>query len=168
MKISLRSIKKNLTCFLILIILSISFYFINACLLIKQSIIREPVKSNNCVQVLKSSRLFCMIITHNQNMQSLAQLMAKSWANKCDKFKFVLLLNATGLTEIDNVLQPPGLEIDDYEQLTDKVFTALKYIYSKYPDFDWYMKADDDTYVFVDNLRWFLDKKNASKPITFG
>ena len=30
------------------------------------------------------------------------------------------------------------------------------------------MKAEDDTYVFVDNLRYFLSSQNASEPVYFG
>lgn len=96
--------------------------------------------------------------------------MKEVWASKCDDFRYVLFMNndTTGLNEIDHVLQPPNLLNDTYGKLTDKVLNAIKYVYFKYPNFDWYLKADDDTYVFVDNLRWFLSKKNASKPVTFG
>lgn len=72
-------------------------------------------------------------------------------------------------TEIlDHVLEPPGLVNDTYEQLTDKVMLAFKHIYLNYPDYDWYLKADDDTFIFTENLRFFLSLKNPKKPISFG
>lgn len=116
------------------------------------------------------SRIFCLMLTQKKTLETKAKFMTKAWANHCDNYKLVLLFNndTSGITEIDHVLQPPGVLIDTYKELTDKVFNALKYVFSKYPKYDWYIKADDDTFMFIDNLRWFLSQKNSSKPITFG
>lgn len=110
------------------------------------------------------------MITQKSNLETQAKVMTEAWAKYCDNYKLVLFFNndTSGIAEIDHVLQPPGLLWDTYEKLTDKVLYTLKYIYSTYPDYDWYLKADDDTYVFVDNLRWFLEQHNSSEPITFG
>ena len=94
--------------------------------------------------------------------------MVNSWAKKCDNFKLVLLLNNATSDLSEYILQPPGLLNDAYNKLTDKVLYTLKYVFQEYPDYDWYMKADDDTYVFTDNLRWFLSQKNSSQPVTYG
>jgi glycoprotein-N-acetylgalactosamine 3-beta-galactosyltransferase len=69
-----------------------------------------------------------------------------------------------------NILQPPGLNetLNKYKRLTDKVFLTFKYLYKRYNYYDWYLKADDDTWIFVDNLRKFLANKNASTPVTYG
>lgn len=72
------------------------------------------------------------------------------------------------LDESDYLLQPPGLVNDTYDRLTDKVFLTYKYLYTNYGDYDWYLKADDDTFVFMENLRRFLADKDSSKPVTFG
>ena len=48
------------------------------------------------------------------------------------------------------------------------MFQTFKYLYKNYNDFDFYLKADDDTFVFVDNLRKFLSNKNRSSPVTYG
>ncbi len=37
---------------------------------------------------------------------------------------------------------------------------TLKHVYNKYGYYDWYLKADDDTFIFVDNLREFIEKNN--------
>jgi glycoprotein-N-acetylgalactosamine 3-beta-galactosyltransferase len=66
------------------------------------------------------------------------------------------------------VLQPPGYNNENYSQLTDKMFGTYKYIYKKYSNYDWYLKADDDTFIFMDNLKKFLRSKNSSIPINFG
>ena len=53
-------------------------------------------------------------------------------------------------------------------KLSHKVFLTVKHLYNKYNDYDWYLKADDDTFIFVDNLRQFVADKNSSSPVTFG
>ena len=56
-----------------------------------------------------------------------------------------------------------------YEHLTQKSNLALLFAYKHHrDDFDWFVKADDDTYLIVDHLRTFLSKQNASEPVTFG
>ena len=102
-----------------------------------------------------------------------ASVVVDAWANKCDNYKLVTLLSETNKTQlpkeiIDHVLEPPGLEHDIYEKLTDKVFLSFKHIYSQYPDYDWYLKADDDTFIFMDNLEYFLSTKNPYKPVSYG
>jgi len=53
-------------------------------------------------------------------------------------------------------------------KLTDKVFMTFKYIFVHYKNYDWYLKTDDDTFIFMDNLREFLNTKNESQPVTYG
>ena len=48
------------------------------------------------------------------------------------------------------------------------MFRSFQAIYSKYNNYDWYLKADDDTFVFVDNLKSFLITKNSTAPVTYG
>ena len=100
--------------------------------------------------------------------------MNQTWAKECDKYFFIVKLdtkNSSRSIETFNtlpVLQPAGYKVEKYSKLTDKMFRTYKYIYKKYSDFDWYLKCDDDTFVFMDNLRQFLKTKNSSIPINFG
>jgi hypothetical protein len=56
-----------------------------------------------------------------------------------------------------------------YGHLTQKSTMAFLYAYQHHIDeFDWFIKADDDTYLIIDNLRAFLNEQNASEPVTFG
>jgi glycoprotein-N-acetylgalactosamine 3-beta-galactosyltransferase len=56
-----------------------------------------------------------------------------------------------------------------YEHLTQKSTLAFLFAYENYlNDFEWFVKADDDTYLFVDHLKTFLSEQNPLEPVTFG
>ena len=127
-----------------------------------------------------------MILTSKKSIKTKGRTVVNAWAKKCDNYKLVALVTNTDeshinnsnniitntnniRTEIDDVLQPPGLAIDAYSKLTDKVFLTFMYLQRKFLNkYDWFLKADDDTFIFVDHLREFLSNKNASQPVTYG
>ncbi|CAF4784727.1 unnamed protein product, partial [Rotaria sp. Silwood1] len=54
-----------------------------------------------------------------------------------------------------------------YDHLTRKSNLAFLFAYENYlNDFEWFVKADDDTYLIVEHLKTFLSKQNPSKPVT--
>ena len=58
---------------------------------------------------------------------------------------------------------------DDRTRLWQKSREAFKYVYKHYRDqADWFLKADDDTFVVMENLKYFLRDHQPSKPIYFG
>jgi glycoprotein-N-acetylgalactosamine 3-beta-galactosyltransferase len=107
-----------------------------------------------------------LILTTPQYFDTRARAVNSTWAPRCDKFSFI--------SEYSN--DTKGLPIaplanisSGYGHLTQKTTLAFHYVYEKYlNDFDWFVKADDDTYIFVDNLKSFLKEQNPSEPITFG
>jgi glycoprotein-N-acetylgalactosamine 3-beta-galactosyltransferase len=127
-----------------------------------------------------SPKLFCFVLTNPVYFSNRTQSIYNTWAKQCDNFKFISLipdiyLNKThdlnDSIELDYpfpLLKPKGFTIDVYKKLTDKIYLTLIELYSKYNDYDWYLKADDDTFVFVENLRDFIYDKPLHKPIMYG
>jgi hypothetical protein len=50
----------------------------------------------------------------------------------------------------------------------DKYFPALKEMWRKYPNVDWYTIIDDDTYIYFNAFDEFLSKKDPQKEYYFG
>jgi glycoprotein-N-acetylgalactosamine 3-beta-galactosyltransferase len=58
---------------------------------------------------------------------------------------------------------------DKYELITNKAIQTMKYIYDYHlNDFDWYLRANDDTYVIMENLKTFLSHKCPNSKEMYG
>jgi glycoprotein-N-acetylgalactosamine 3-beta-galactosyltransferase len=95
------------------------------------------------------------------------------WAQQCDNYAFFAKLNTSKQSEQHlrskfSILEPVGLVVDEYEKLSLKVFATFRDTYSKYGHYDWYLKADDDTFIFMDHLKMFLKDKKSTDPVTYG
>ena len=108
-------------------------------------------------------RVLCFIITHKNNLLTKAAAVKSTWAKRCNTFLF-----------FSSVSDPsfPVIAIHDQEgrkYLTAKTFRTFQYLFKHHlSDADWFMKADDDTYVIVENLRYLLSHYDPSKPIHIG
>ena len=55
------------------------------------------------------------------------------------------------------------------DHLTQKTFAALSHLYRhELADYDWFLKADDDVYVIVENLRLMLSHLSPDLPVYLG
>jgi len=58
---------------------------------------------------------------------------------------------------------------EGYSYLWGKTKKAVEYIYEKYvDDYDWFFKADDDTYVIMENLKNLLKDYDTDEGHYFG
>ena len=58
---------------------------------------------------------------------------------------------------------------DIYDRITDKTFKTMEYIYDNLMDeFDWFVRANDDTYIIMENLKLFLADKCADEKVIYG
>jgi glycoprotein-N-acetylgalactosamine 3-beta-galactosyltransferase len=120
----------------------------------------------------EKKNIFCIILTKVSNFNLRTKIVNKTWAFDCDKYYFIAKLDENNpQTEVSYpypIIQPSNYPQEDYNKLTDKVFGAFKEIYLRYNDYNWYLKADDDTIIFMDHLRDFLKDKNIHENLTYG
>ncbi|KAM4705154.1 glycoprotein-N-acetylgalactosamine 3-beta-galactosyltransferase 1 [Rhinophrynus dorsalis] len=111
----------------------------------------------------KKVRVLCWVMTGPQNLEKKTKHVKATWAQKCNK---VLYMSSEENKEFPTV----GLDTKEgRDQLYWKTIKAFQYVHDHHLDeADWFMKADDDTYVIVDNLRWLLSKHSPNDPIYFG
>ncbi|KAK2185026.1 hypothetical protein NP493_247g02023 [Ridgeia piscesae] len=102
-------------------------------------------------------------MTSRDNLQTKARHVRATWGRRCDKLLFASDSRDDKFPTID-INVPTGRE-----HLTAKSMKAFDYVFEHhYDDADWFMKVDDDTYVIVDNLRYFLSSRSSSEPVYFG
>ncbi len=125
-----------------------------------------------------NSKIFCIILTTPKKLESHSKIVYSTWAKKCDNHSFISLIPNEPVQffkrkEIKyqnsfNLLKPQGFVYENYDGLTDKVLKTIEDVFQNHPEYGWYLKADDDTFIFVDNLRLFVRDKKSRAPITFG
>ena len=73
-------------------------------------------------------------------------------------------------SEADDDLPSVKLEVGEgRDNLWGKTKLAFRHVYQHhFEDYDWFVKADDDTYMIIENLRYLLKDHNSSHPIYFG
>ncbi|XP_052455767.1 glycoprotein-N-acetylgalactosamine 3-beta-galactosyltransferase 1-B [Carassius gibelio] len=113
--------------------------------------------------LFKHVRILCWVMTSPNNLEKKAQHVKATWSRHCNIVVFI--------SSVDNPDFPTvGLKTKEgRDQLYWKTIRAFHYVMEKYGDeADWFLKADDDTYVIVDNLRWILASHSPEDPVYFG
>jgi glycoprotein-N-acetylgalactosamine 3-beta-galactosyltransferase len=117
----------------------------------------------------KRPRILCLVLTQSKNHATRMRALADTWGRKCDT-----LIAASDKT--DPALHTYRIEsMTGYWGIWDKLMQTLKQIVeggggdtTSIPpsvlvkDYDWILKADDDTYVIMENLQAFL--ANVTNP----
>lgn len=135
-----------------------------------------PIKGNSTIyhynSVLESTiadelynkvRILCWVMTAPSNLQKKAKHVKATWARHCNAVLFMSSVTDENFPTI-------GLDTKEgRDHLYWKTIRAFQYIHKHhFNDYDWFLKADDDTYVVMQNLRWLLSNYTPSTPIYFG
>ncbi|KAK6186502.1 hypothetical protein SNE40_008531 [Patella caerulea] len=111
----------------------------------------------------KKDKILCWVLTAPKFLDNRAKAVKNTWGKRCDK---TLFFSSAANASFPTI----GLNVSEgRDALPNKTIRAFTYCYENYgQDFDWFMKADDDTYVIVENLRKFVSNYSSSDPIYFG
>lgn len=112
---------------------------------------------------IKNIKVLCYVVTSPDFLWTRAVHVRETWGKRCDKTLYFSSKSNASFPAI-------GLNVSEGRQhLTAKSHLAFRYIYKHYFDtFDWFLKADDNTYVIVENLKYFLSSKDTNAPTFFG
>ena len=102
-------------------------------------------------------------MTSPGNLHKRASHIRETWGRRCNVLLFVS-------DEDDPDFPAVGLKVKPGRaHLTSKTMKAFDYVYQHHlNDADWFLKADDDTYVILENLRYLLSAHSPEEAVYFG
>ena len=132
---------------------------------------------------IKKDKVLCLIITNDEYIRTRAIPVWNTWAKKC--YKALFAFNTQNFTntlkskdyfaneqEYRNALKLPLMHIDvteSYDNMANKVFEIIRKAYDSYfDDYNWFLLADDDTFIFVDHLYKFISTRSSEDFLTYG
>jgi len=115
----------------------------------------------SALRALPAQRLLCIVMTSRDRIDTRAPAINATWGSRCDR---TIMMSAA-----HNLWGMGVVHEEDPDSLWGRIKAALSYVDDNIiEDFDWVLKADDDTYVIVENLRYLLSSYDPSQPIWFG
>uniref|UniRef100_A0A3Q3MWH3 Core 1 synthase, glycoprotein-N-acetylgalactosamine 3-beta-galactosyltransferase 1, like b n=1 Tax=Labrus bergylta TaxID=56723 RepID=A0A3Q3MWH3_9LABR len=102
-------------------------------------------------ELYKKVRILCWVMTAPNNLEKKTRHVKSTWSRHCN---IVIFMSSVDDPDFPTV----GLGTKEgRDQLYWKTIKAFHYVYEHHiNEADWFLKADDDTYVIVDNLRLVL------------
>ncbi|TMW55161.1 hypothetical protein Poli38472_013923 [Pythium oligandrum] len=101
---------------------------------------------------MDSVRVLCWVNTYHKNHEKRLRSIKNTWGKKCDKLVFMSDQEDLDIPTV-RIAAPPL-----HEMLWQKHREIVRTILREYKDekFDWVFKCDDDTFLFVENLKKYL------------
>ncbi|ESO84526.1 hypothetical protein LOTGIDRAFT_131924 [Lottia gigantea] len=128
------------------------------------SFLFSEADDDRLAQILyKNVRVLCWVLTQPAHLENKTIHVKTTWGKRCNIMLF--------FTSMPNQTFPTiGLFVPEGRKyLVQKTMKAFQYVFENYYyEADWFLKADDDTYVILENLRYFLLDKNPNDPVYYG
>ncbi|XP_024422585.2 C1GALT1-specific chaperone 1 [Desmodus rotundus] len=116
------------------------------------------ISENERMELSKSFRVYCIILVKPKDV-SLWAAVKETWTKHCDKAEFFSSENV-------KVFESVNMETNDMWLMMRK---AYKYAFDKYRDqYNWFFLARPSTFAIIENLKYFLLKKDPSQPFYLG
>src|SRR5688572_23821382 len=100
--------------------------------------------------------VICMIFTTPDKWLTRGVTVLNTWSRRCPRSVFFYSKSSANCPNhaICNLSNSVGLDVPEgRHHLTGKTMEALKYCYKTFGKMaDWYLKADDDVYIFFENF----------------
>lgn len=123
-------------------------------------------------------KVLCIVLTHGKNHETRLQTILDTWGQKCHQF--------IAASDLDEPLRK-AIKVNatsGYWSIWDKLMKTLQLVVQNdstpppqqqqqhQQSFDWILKADDDTYVIMENLLSFLynitNEDTHNQPLVYG
>ncbi|XP_045135578.1 glycoprotein-N-acetylgalactosamine 3-beta-galactosyltransferase 1-like, partial [Portunus trituberculatus] len=141
-------------------------------------------------KLMRDVKILCLVVTFPAHHVTHALPVHRTWGKRCTQTIFITNTDTErqgkgekGKKRVDIdkgvVLQPEDvselffMRVPDTSQgrdgLWNKTKFAFTYAHEFYiNDFDWFVKADDDTYFIMENLRYWLHDKDQDEKLFYG
>ncbi|KAM9785531.1 glycoprotein-N-acetylgalactosamine 3-beta-galactosyltransferase 1-A [Neosynchiropus ocellatus] len=108
-------------------------------------------------------RVLCWVMTGPYSLKTKARHVRATWTRHCNVVVFMSSVEDPDFPAV-------GLGTKEgRDQLYWKTIRAFHYVHRHHLNqADWFLKADDDTFVVVDNLRWLLSNHTPEEAVYFG
>lgn len=108
-------------------------------------------KADLASKLFNSTRVLCWIMTNPANHKKKAIHVKQTWAKRCNKALFMSSQEDSELGSVDLKVA------EGRSALWSKTRAAFLYIYKHHlDDAEWFVKADDDTYMIMENMRYMI------------
>lgn len=108
-------------------------------------------------------KILCWIMISPANHKTRGVHIKNTWGRRCNKLLFMSSIEDPELASIALPVR------NSMSNLWPKTKAAFKFIAENYlNDYDWFMKADDDTFMIMENVRHLLYQYRPERALYFG
>ncbi|XP_074835950.1 glycoprotein-N-acetylgalactosamine 3-beta-galactosyltransferase 1-B-like [Carettochelys insculpta] len=129
----------------------------------RHDLLHSEKDNATAAELYSKVRILCWVMTGPSNLERKAQHVQATWARHCNVVLFMSSVQ-------DDAFPAVGLDTKEgRDQLYWKTIRAFQYVHQHHlAQADWFLKADDDTFMVLDNLRWLLANRTPEEPVYFG